>query len=149
MAIDKKRIALIHVAKKALDMEDPAYRAMLVRVAGIATSADLDEAAFDRVMAEFERLGFRSTRGRATAARREGMASPAQLGKIRALWKEHSGNDDERRLCHWLEVHLHVSHPRFLEGWRAGKAVGILRKMAERKAAKNAAALRKSTEVVR
>ena len=129
MSLPRAKTALIHVAKKQLDMADPDYRARLMRVAGVTSSAQLDERGFDALMAELERLGFRSTKGRSQAGRREGMATPAQVGKIRALWQSYSGSDDDLRLGRWLEKHFHVSHLRFLEGWRAGKAIAVLLKM--------------------
>jgi hypothetical protein len=127
MTLTNQQKAVIHVAKGQLHMADEDYRAMLMRIAGVTTSNDLDEDGFEKVMAEFERLGFRSVRSRTPASRREGMASPAQIGKIRSLWKAYSGNDDELRLGRWLEKHFHVSSLRFLEDWRAGKVIAILR----------------------
>jgi hypothetical protein len=124
---DKK--AVIHVARSQVAMDEASYRLMLERVAGVTSSSDLDEAGFTAVMAEFERLGFRSTNGRAQKQQREGMATPAQIGKIRWLWKSYTGKDDEHALGRWLEKHFHVSHLRFLEDWRAGKAIAILLKM--------------------
>lgn len=138
MSLAKGRTAVIHVAKHQLHMAEEAYRALLARAAGVSSSAQLDERGFEAVMAEFERLGFRSVKGRTQMGRREGMATPAQVGKIRALWKSYSGADDDLRLGRWLEKHFHVSHLRFLEGWRAGKAIAILVKMNEHAKAKSA-----------
>ncbi len=130
MSIGKSKKSVLHVAKAKLHMEDADYRALLQRAAGVTSSTDLDEQGFEAVMAEMERLGFRSTKGRSQAGRREGMATASQVGKIRALWQSYSGNDDDLRLGRWLERHFHVSHVRFLEGWRAGKAIAVLLKMA-------------------
>ncbi len=128
------------MAKAQLYMADDDYRALLLRTAGVRSAADLDDRGFEAVMAELERLGFRSIKGRARAGRRPGMATPAQLGKIRAAWRAFSGTEDDLRLGHWLEKHFHVSHVRFLEGWRAGKVIAVLQKMLEKKHAKGAAA---------
>lgn len=136
MAISNDKKAVIHVAKAQLRMADEDYRALLMRAAGVHSSAELDETGFTAVLAELERLGFRSTKGRAQQARREGMATPAQVGKIRALWEAYTGKDNELRLGRWLEKHFHVSHVRFLESWRAGKAIAILKKMSEHPNAK-------------
>lgn len=127
--ISKERKALIHVAKAQLAMAEEDYRSLLERIAGVRSSADLDDARFDALMTEFERLGFRSVKHHTPAARREGMATPAQVGKIRALWKAYTGADEEPGLERWLEVHLHASSLRFLDAWRAGKAVAILKRM--------------------
>lgn len=136
MSISNEKKSVLHVAKSQMQMVDADYRALLQRAAGVSSSVDLDEAGFTAVMAEFERMGFRSSKGSAQKERREGMATPAQIGKIRALWKGYIGIDDERALGHWLEKHFHISHVRFLEDWRAGKAIAILKKMNEHPNAK-------------
>jgi phage gp16-like protein len=128
-AISNQQKALIHVARGQLHLADEDYRALLLRVAQVHSSADLDEPRFEAVMAEFERLGFRHVRSQ-TPGRRPGKATPAQLGRIRSLWKAYSGEDDETQLNRWLAKKFHLSHIRFLEDWRAGKVVAILEKMA-------------------
>lgn len=129
MSISNDKKAIVHVAKHQLQVADADYRALLQREAGVSSSVDLDDAGFEAVMREMERLGFRRTAGRAQKTHREGFASPAQIGKIRSLFQAYIGRDDEHALGHWLEKHFHVSHVRFLEGWRAGKAIAILLKM--------------------
>lgn len=131
VTISARKKALIHVAKSQLAMADEDYRAMLSRVAGVHSSKDLDELTFDRVMAELERLGFQKPRSRLKAPRREGMATPAQIGHIRALFKQYSGKYDEHSLGLWLEKKVHVSDLRFLDGARAGKAIAVLKKLAK------------------
>ena len=135
--ISNQRKAVIHVARGQLAMSDEDYRALLRGVAGVASSVDLDETGFAAVMAEFERLGFRNTKGRAQPAHRDGMATPAQIGKIRALWKGYTGEDDDLRLARWLEKKFHVSHVNFLPGDRAGKVIGVLAKMNQHPNAKH------------
>ena len=130
MAISNERKSVIHVAKAQLAMRDEDYRALLLRAAGVRSSSELDDAGFTKLMSEFERLGFRSARSKTQATHREGMATPAQIGRIRALWKAYSGNDDELRMGHWLEKTFHVSNLRFLEDFRAGKVIAVLEKMA-------------------
>ena len=132
------------MAKSQLHLADDEYRAMLDRAAGVSSSIQLDDAGFDKVMAEFERRGFRRPRKREQDVRREGMPTPKQLGRIRALWKAFSGNDDELRLGKWLEKHFHVSSVRFVKDSSAGKVIAVLEKMAawsrakrEREAAAN------------
>src|SRR4051812_896355 len=115
MSIARAKLAVIHVAKSQLSMAEEDYRALLQRAAGVASSTKLDLGGFTAVMAEFERLGFRNTKGHSQASHREGMASPAQIGRIRALWKSYVGEDNETSLGHWLEKHAHCSHVRFLE----------------------------------
>lgn len=130
MPLSNQRKAVIHVAKSQLHMADEDYRAMLARVAGVRSSTELDEAGFVRVMAEFERLGFRELKRPSQAERPEGMATATQIGRMRGLWKEFSTADDDLALGRWLEKHFHTSNVRFLESWRAGKVIAVLEKMA-------------------
>lgn len=132
MTISKEKKALLHVGKQQLMLTEPEYRAILYRAARVNSSSDLDEIGFERVVVEFERLGFQPSRGKAPISARTGMATPAQLAKIRTLWRGYKGQDDEPALCRWLETHFHVSHLRFLKAEPAGKAVAILGKMLTR-----------------
>lgn len=129
MGISKAKKALLHVAKHQLGLSDDDYRSVLRREGGVESSRDLDGPGFDRVMAAFERLGFRTQSAHVDRADRDGMATPAQVAAIRRLWRSYKGDDDERGLRRWLEKHLHASHPRFLDAGKAGKAVAILKKM--------------------
>lgn len=140
MLITNRLKALIHVAKGQLHMADEDYRAMLRRAAGVSSSSELDEAGFENVMAEFERLGFRHVRQPGQNVRREGFATPKQLGRMRALWKEYSGADDELALGKWLEKHkrFHVSSIRFVRDADAGKVIAVLGRMAAWRRAKRA-----------
>ncbi len=89
-------LALIHVAAKQLRMDREAYVAMLQRVAGVGSAADLDRAGRARVIAELERLGFAQAkprpspknRGRPKNLDREPMIAKigALLAEIQAPW---------------------------------------------------------------
>lgn len=140
MSISKEKKALIHVAKAQLHIADADYRAVLMRAAGVASSSNLDDVGFAAVMTEFERLGFRGGRPRTQAA---GMATDAQIGRIKSLWKGYTGEDDELRLGRWLEKTFHVSHVRFLDAGSAGKAVAILTAMQEHPNAKRPVAAKR------
>lgn len=134
--LPRDKIALVHVARRDLDMADEVYRSMLREVAGVASSADLTESGFLAVMARFQRLGFQ---GRpAPLGERIGMATDAQLSYIRGLWSQWLGRPDEAALTAWLGRKFHVSAIRFLDVVSAQKAIEGLKRMVERKAiAKN------------
>ncbi|WP_147693994.1 gp16 family protein [Vogesella mureinivorans] len=51
-------LAQIHIAKKALGMDDATYRAMLHSVAGVTSAKDLSVAAAAKVIANCKRLGW-------------------------------------------------------------------------------------------
>ena len=140
MTLARKRLSVIHVAKARLGLDDEAYRAILMRCGGVTSSRDLDPAGFDFVMEAFHRLGFESDFSRRNFGHREGMASAAQVSLIRALWSEFTdGVGDDKSLGKWLERPFKVSAIRFLPADKAQQAIGTLKKMKARKAAKEAA----------
>lgn len=89
----RRELGLIHMAKANLALADDSYRAILARVAGVGSAADLDAAGRARVLAHFKSLGWDPSRasGRTRAARTAGARQPAGANdplvrKIRALW---------------------------------------------------------------
>lgn len=128
-----KQIKLVHLARRKLGIDDNLYRSILHGYGGVVSSKDLDNAGFEGVMAYFARCGFRSDWTKRTFGKRLGMASPAQIELIRALWEEWSGSDDERTLNSWLDRSYHIAALRFLTPDIAGKAINGLRVMVARK----------------
>jgi len=55
MRIDKKKIAVIHIVKKELNLSDDEYRQILKSATGVETSKDLDEVKFRKLMNVFMR----------------------------------------------------------------------------------------------
>lgn len=131
-----KQIAVVHLAKKQLGMDEEMYRTVLKLHGGVTSAADLDARGFERVMAYFTACGFRSTWTKRTYGERAGMASPRQVELIRELWRQWAGADDEKGLNAWLERSFHVSALRFLPASTVGKAITGLKVMAARKQAK-------------
>jgi hypothetical protein len=56
--LDRKKLALIHIVKKELKLDDAEYRGILGRVAGVRSARDLDEAGFRKLMRFFVRSDF-------------------------------------------------------------------------------------------
>ena len=56
--LDRKRLALVHIVKKELGLQDAAYRRILRQVAGVSSAKDLDEAGFRRLMRFFVRSDY-------------------------------------------------------------------------------------------
>jgi phage gp16-like protein len=127
-----EQLALIHVAKKQLDMDDKLYREVLEQYAGVKSARDLCPAGFQSVMAAFERMGFKPASTPQRLGRRPGFASDAQLELIRSLWQAYAGTDDERGLNSWLEKWFKISNLRFLPGYKASRAIEALKKMSVR-----------------
>jgi hypothetical protein len=106
----------------------------MTRVAGQDSAKALDRKGFNKVMAHFEVLGFRSTSSRQDAARRPGMASQAQLRKIAALWAAFTeGTGDDTSLRHWMGRHGHGHGPKWLEKTGAQRGIAALSNMVERR----------------
>ena len=140
MALTKKQLAAIHVGKKALGLSDGAYRAALERLTGATSASMLEPAEFEMVIEHFMALGWRPRFRREFYGHRPGMASPAQLTFIRALWGEYTGDEGtDRTLGKWLYRTFGVSAPRFLAAELAPKAITALKAMkAKRAGAKSA-----------
>ncbi len=74
-------LAKIHIAKKQLGMDDDTYRAVLLRVTGQSSAADLNAGERRRLLDCFRSLGFEPRESR---RQHQG----AHSRKIRALWLE-------------------------------------------------------------
>lgn len=53
--MDRKKLALIHIVKKELNISEKDYRCILNRIAGVNSARDLDEAKFRKLMYFFVR----------------------------------------------------------------------------------------------
>jgi phage gp16-like protein len=138
MTIDRRKIALLHVAKAKLGLSDETYRLALAHIAGVTSSTELDLAGFEAIMGFFEWMGFKPLRPNGPSfGNRPGMASFAQIALIRALWHEytHSAYAGEGELNKWLERCFKVSSLRFLKAEAAPKVITALKAMKGRHAA--------------
>lgn len=85
----RQQLARIHMAKKQLQLDDETYRALLSRVTGKASSADMDARERNQVLAEFARLGFKAeaaaSRANAAKGRPENVDAVPMLRKVAAL----------------------------------------------------------------
>jgi hypothetical protein len=53
--LDHKKLAVIHIVKKELQVSDQEYRDTMEKVAGVRSAKDLDEPGFQRLMRYFAR----------------------------------------------------------------------------------------------
>lgn len=136
MSISPKQLALLHVAKGKLALSDDTFRTILVQIAGVTSSKELDRAGFEAILGYFEYLGFAplTSRGQ-NYGNRPGMASFAQIELIRALWAEYTVfKGDEDGLNKWIEKCFKVSSLRFLRADMAPKVITALKAMKARAA---------------
>lgn len=107
-------LATIHVAKKQLGLDDDTYRAVLNRVTGKTSSADMTETERLAVVDELRRLGFE--RG-STGPRRALEGRYAK--KLQALWIAGWNlgvvrNRDDRALIAMVKRQTGIDHVRFV-----------------------------------
>lgn len=123
-----KRVRLVQVARKALSLDDEAYRAILRDHGGVDSATALTNVGFDRVMDRFRYLGFVSDKRKASfsANDRIGMATASQIALIRELWSKLSRNGSEAALNKWIS-RFGVDALRFADADRAQRILGALR----------------------
>jgi hypothetical protein len=105
MQNQKSRLAIIHLAKKQLGLDDDAYRAILSG-AGVTSAKDIEtELQFNTVMGAFLRLGFLPSRHGGLNKYRSAIpgTSPAMISRrqeyyIKGLWSLASRVKDEKSL---------------------------------------------------
>lgn len=127
--IDRKKSALVHLAKSRLGMTDQEYREVLAEYADAASASDLTDEGFDRLMAYFRTRGFVSDARRTMVSNRtdRGLASQAQVDLIVALWREVAPDPSIRKLEQWIERFHGVSALRFLTAAKVAKVIASLR----------------------
>lgn len=130
MALTRPQTAILHVAKAKLALDDETYRQVLVRVAGVTSSKDLDNVGFLAIMGFFDYAGFRPTgKGAPRYGARPGMATFAQIELIRELWRElhREAEVNEEALAGWLLKYHKVHSLRFLTLDAARKVITALK----------------------
>lgn len=78
----KAMLAKIHLAKKQLALTDDSYADILRRKTGVESAAGLSDRELDSLVKEFQRLGWKPTKGRT------GTSKHAQIRMIHAVWAD-------------------------------------------------------------
>lgn len=130
-----KRVQLVQIARKALALDEEAYRAILRDYGGVDSATALDDRGFGLVMDRFRYLGFVSDKRKAAFRPNDriGMASAAQVTLIRELWAQLSRDGSEAALSKWIS-RFGVSALRFADADRARRIVGAMKAWETRKA---------------
>ena len=87
--ISPKQIALLHVAKRELGLDDGNYRAVLSLYGGAESAKDVTQAGFSRLMKYLARIGFKAPAftGRPKRQHDAGaLIGPWQTSKIESLY---------------------------------------------------------------
>ena len=81
-------LAKIHIAAKALGLDDATYRQILERLTGKSSSRDLKDHQLAAVLAEFQRLGWTPPKGSGGAATSRKASGKAHVRKVFAIWSD-------------------------------------------------------------
>jgi len=84
-AMRKSELAVIHIAKKQLALDDDAYRSIMLSVAGKQSAAELDGIGRRKLLDHFKKIGFKSAQHLRPAV---ADGRKAQIGKIEAQLAE-------------------------------------------------------------
>ena len=80
-------LAQVHIAAKALALDDNTYRAVLERATGQRSAKACSDGQLTAALDEFRRLGWRPRGRAAPATKRRADRGKGQLSKARALWR--------------------------------------------------------------
>lgn len=156
--LSKKQITILHVAKSKLGWDDDTYRDVLFANAGVRSAKSLDYKGFLAVMEHFKVCGFtvngrrrktddgKNTNGGPRSSvggrsPRPGMATDAQLRKIKAVWLTLAGSyytlgQEWRALRGFLKKRFRVEHENFLTFEVAWQVIEAVKKIGQRSGAK-------------
>ncbi len=138
MGLSRKQLALIHIAKKELNLTDDYYRMMLQRVGGVDSSKDLNYPGFRKLMRLFRDLGWKGTgqRDEYRSVKGERMVSPGQIKKIWKLWFLWVGDGNptaKQQLRKFLFARFKVSDVRWLTYKKAYQVIEAIKAMLARR----------------
>jgi phage gp16-like protein len=112
----------IQIARRQLNLQEPEYRGLLVRVTGADSSRDLTEKQASAVIAEFKRLGWQARESTRPRADRD------DTRKLYALWGAlHAGPLDRDGLRAWVLGRFKVAAPEFLKPVQTREAIEQLK----------------------
>lgn len=100
---DERRgmLAKVHIARKALAILDADYRALMERLTGHRSAKDCDDRQLATLIAEFERMGWRTSGGKT----RRAVGGSQTVRKARAMWIRAR----PPKLCKKLTRKIHVT----------------------------------------
>lgn len=140
----RAQLALIHIAKKDLRLDDDTYRDILFVRFGKESARDLEPEEIAALLEHFRSLGWkprtrwihtdRRGEGQKTSGQgnpRPGMATPAQIRKIVAMWM--TGKEVHQKtleaLRHFLGNRFHINDLRFIKARQVTGILAAIRRM--------------------
>lgn len=141
----RAQLALIHIAKKELHLDDQIYRDILFSLFKKGSARDLAPDEVSQLINHFKILGWKPVVNSANSDKkstspisgfeslglRPGMASPAQLRKIVAMWMTGKGVHQKTMLSlrHFLGNRFHISDLRFVKAEQVTAILAAIRRM--------------------
>lgn len=125
-------LAKIHMAKKALGLDDDAYRGVLQALCKVNSSKDLDMHGRWKLLQYFASKGWKPEAAGAPAGKKKAKSwkpkSRSQAGKILALWLDlrRQGkltNPTDEALFAWVKSMTGVEHPDWLTAAQANQVI--------------------------
>jgi len=139
---NKRQKTLIHIAKAQMGIDDATYREMLRNHCGAESSKNISYQAANRLLIHLQKCGFKmrpksGPKKYGDLGLRPGMATPAQLRKIEAMWAEVCKAQNKRQaLRHFLLKTVHVSDILFLTAGMAHNTIEAIKDIRDRKYAR-------------
>lgn len=130
------QLAIIHVAKKALGLDDETYRCMLESTTGKTSCKGMTAAQLDDVIAALKSKGFKphlkqTQKPSGTGKRFAPAASYGYQRKIYAMWWQMADyglvKKDRRAVRKWVERQTGISAPEFLDTDQANSCIEALK----------------------
>jgi hypothetical protein len=112
----------IQIARRELNLQEPEYRGLLLRITGADSSRELSDKQANAVIAEFKRLGWVAKESTRPRAERD------DTRKLYAVWGAlHDGPLDRDALRAWVQGRFKVSAPEFLKPPQTREAIEQLK----------------------
>lgn len=142
--LTKRHLSLIHIAKKALGLDEDDYRDLLERVTGRRSATEIEPGQLMALQKELRRCGWRGyllRRDEVPPLRYQGLKqrpdrpTPAQLRKLDVLFKTCPGYgtiDGDAALRAFLRKRFNVDDARFLNRKQYESALNGIRQIRKR-----------------
>lgn len=143
-------LAKLHIAKKALGLDEESYRSVLVHATGKASARAMSEAERREAVRAFEALGFKPAPARGAGSPAKRRAGHVRLvyalwGELQALGQVTKGPRGMRALKAFVKRQCGIDHPDFIDIQAAPSVIEALKSWIERANAQQAARARQET----
>lgn len=141
MKIVKPQIQKIHIAKKELNLTDSEYKDLLSNF-DVSSSKDLDYKQAEELLTIFEKLGWTKKQSNKKSLKEKyedlnprgfGFASPGQLRKIEALYRDLNGSESNEGLNKLIKRIVKIDHISWLKKKDVPKILKCLENMKQSK----------------